>query len=59
MLPTFSYAALGIVKKDRRNGMCGSPKRKKQQKISPPHNSGIIKYKKSREAKAKSRSKEK
>ena len=56
MLPTFSYAPLGKAKKDRKNGMCGSPKRKKQTKISPTHNACIIKYKKSREAKAKSRS---
>ncbi len=59
MLPTFSYAPLGKAKKNRRNGICGSPKQKKQQKISPTHNAGIIKYKKSREAKAKSRSREK
>ncbi len=58
MLPTFSYAPLGM-KKNRKNGMCGSPKHKRQHKISPTHNAGIIKYKKSREAKAKSRSKEK
>lgn len=58
MLPTFSYAPLG--KKSCKDGMCGSPKHKKQHKISPKHNLGITKYKKSREtAKAKSRSKEK
>jgi hypothetical protein len=60
MLPTFSYAPLGKSKKNRREGMCGSPKHKKQHKISPTHNAGLTKYKKSREAaKAKSRSKDK
>ena len=60
MLPTFSYAPLGKSQKNRKNGLIGSPKRKKQYKISPAHNDGIIKYKKSREtAKAKSRSREK
>jgi hypothetical protein len=49
MLPTLSPK---LTRREKKN-MLGSPKRKKQHKISPKYNGSIIKYKTSREHKKK------